>query len=128
VTWCGWLGMPQSYAFSRRVPLLGSVSRLCRRGGRHDGQDNRRAGGDDRGVDGGDGDAKRCRVAPDSVVVLHVTNAAHVSAADLAEGEQVATRVYAHVAVRVVWTDGAAATAQPDAPFMRMCCSCPKRW
>ena len=64
MTWCVWLGMPQSYAFSRRVPVLGPVSRICRRGGRHVGQDNSRAGGDDGGVDGGDGDAKPRRFRP----------------------------------------------------------------
>jgi hypothetical protein len=43
-------------------------------------------------VNGGDGDAKPRRFGPpDSVVVLVVTNSAHVSAGDLAEAEQVAT-------------------------------------
>jgi hypothetical protein len=55
--------------------------------------------------------------APDSVVVFHVTNAAHVPADDLAEAEQVATRVYAHVGVRAVWTDDTVSAAQPDGAF-----------
>jgi hypothetical protein len=55
--------------------------------------------------------------APDRVVVLHVTNFAQVSVGDLAEAEQVATRVYADVGVRTVWTDGIAWDAQPDGAF-----------
>ena len=55
--------------------------------------------------------------APDSVVVLHVTNSAHVSAGDLAEAERVATRVYAEAGVRAVWTEGTAWHAQPDGAF-----------
>jgi hypothetical protein len=46
-----------------------------------------------------------------------VTNSAHVSAGDLAEAEQVATRVYADAGVRAVWTDGTAWDAQPDHAF-----------
>ena len=91
MTWCVWLGMPQSYAFSRGVPVLGPVSRICRRGGRPVGQNNSRAGGDDGGVDGGRRREATPLPAPDIVVVLVVTNSAHVSAGDLAEAEQVAT-------------------------------------
>ena len=54
---------------------------------------------------------------PESVVVLHVTDSAHVSRGDLAEAKQLATRVYRQAGVRAVWTDGAAATAQPDGAF-----------
>src|SRR3954466_8004694 len=52
-----------------------------------------------------------------SVVVLHVTNSAHVSVGDLAKAERVATRVYADVGGRTVWTDGSAWDAPPDGAF-----------
>jgi hypothetical protein len=55
--------------------------------------------------------------ATDRVVVLHVTNFAQVSVGDLAEAEQVATRVYAEAGVRAVWTEGTAWDAQPDGAF-----------
>jgi hypothetical protein len=51
------------------------------------------------------------------VVVLHVTDYAHVPPRELAVAERVATQVYAAVGVHVVWTDGAARTAQPDGAF-----------
>jgi hypothetical protein len=46
------------------------------------------------------------------LVVLHVSDSAHVSRDDLATAEQFATEVYRKAGVRAVWTDGAAATAQ----------------
>lgn len=49
------------------------------------------------------------------VVVLHVTDDAHVSSGVLAEAEQQATRVYHAAGVRAVWTDGAAVLEElPD--------------
>ena len=51
------------------------------------------------------------------VVVLHVTNDAHVSRGDLTEAQQQASRVYEAAGVRTIWTDGAAQTAQPDGAF-----------
>jgi hypothetical protein len=49
-----------------------------------------------------------------SVVVLHVTDHAGVSPADLASAEQQAARVYDAAGVRIAWTDGSLRTAQPD--------------
>jgi len=54
---------------------------------------------------------------PDRVVVLHLTDYAHVSPCDLTDAKQLATEVYRKAGVAVVWTDGAAATAQPDGAF-----------
>jgi hypothetical protein len=54
---------------------------------------------------------------PESVVVLHVADYAHVSRGVLTEAEQLAAEVYRKAGVRAVWTDGAAATAQPDGAF-----------
>jgi hypothetical protein len=54
---------------------------------------------------------------PELVVVLHVTDYAHVPPRELAAAERVATQVYAAAGVHVVWTDGAARTAQPDGAF-----------
>jgi hypothetical protein len=50
----------------------------------------------------------------DPVVVLHLTDSAHVSRDELAAAEQLTTQVYRNAGVRAVWTDGAAATARHD--------------
>ena len=54
---------------------------------------------------------------PELVVVLHVTDYAHVPPRELAAAERVATQVYTAAGVQVVWTDGAARTAQSDGAF-----------
>ena len=54
---------------------------------------------------------------PELVVVLHVTDHAHIPPRRLAAAERVATQVYAAAGVQVVWTDGAAQIAQPDGAF-----------
>ena len=54
---------------------------------------------------------------PEPVVVLHVTDYAHVSPSDLSEAQKQAARVYQAAGVRTIWTDGAAQTAQPDGAF-----------
>jgi hypothetical protein len=65
------------------------------------------------------GGAPRTAVASgiEHVLVLHVTDYRHVSRDVLTEAEQLASKVYRKAGVRTVWTDGAAATAQPDGAF-----------
>ena len=62
------------------------------------------------------GTATQSDAAPDlePVVVLHVTDDAHVSPGVLAEAEKQATHLYRAAGVRTVWAAGAAQTAQPD--------------
>jgi hypothetical protein len=52
--------------------------------------------------------------APAAVVVLHVTDYQHVPAGELAAAERAASRVYARIGVRLVWTNGVARLAAPD--------------
>jgi hypothetical protein len=47
-------------------------------------------------------------------VVLHVTDYAHVQPTEMALAQEHASRVYANAGVRLVWTDGCAAAANPD--------------
>ena len=54
---------------------------------------------------------------PELVVVVHVTDYAHISSRELAAAERVAARVYAAAGVRAIWTDGAERTPQPDRAF-----------
>jgi hypothetical protein len=51
------------------------------------------------------------------ILVLHATDFAPASRDDLAEAKPLVTAVYRQAGVRAVWTDGAAATAQPDGAF-----------
>ena len=63
--------------------------------------------------------AARIDAAPrhEMVVVLHVTDDAHVSGGVLAEAEHQATRVFYATGVRAVWSGGAIPTTQPDGAF-----------
>jgi hypothetical protein len=54
---------------------------------------------------------------PEVVVVLHLTDDAHISGRELAGAEEQATVVYHAAGVRAVWTDGHASTAEPDGAF-----------
>jgi hypothetical protein len=56
----------------------------------------------------------QARPAEVNTVVLHVTDYAALQPKALADAEAQAARVYAAIGVRMVWTDGAAATAAPD--------------
>ena len=47
-------------------------------------------------------------------VVVHVADYANVWAGDLANAQRAAAKPYLHAGVRLVWTDGAIATAAPD--------------
>jgi hypothetical protein len=47
-------------------------------------------------------------------VVLHVTPMVHVPADRLANAQKIATRTYANIGVRIVWTNGYARAAAPD--------------
>jgi hypothetical protein len=51
---------------------------------------------------------------PEPIVVIHVTSYVQVSQSDLAEAEQLATRVYRDAGVRTVWADRASVTAAAD--------------
>jgi hypothetical protein len=102
---------PNPTPFLAACQLSGPVSRLCRRGGRHDGQDNSRAGGDGGGLDSWCGGANRCRWRP----------------------RQLRQNRWRRACTPTSACEPSRPTTPPrplnrTAPFMRMCCSCPKRW
>ena len=100
VTRCVGLRMPQPYTFSRRVPVLASVFRLCRRGGKHGGKYNRRSGGSSNSD--GCGDADRRRSEPAMLAEFHPGAGGHDRIASVGLASPFPTCGYLVVSTRIL--------------------------
>jgi hypothetical protein len=117
VTRCVWSGMRESYAFSRRVPVAGSVSRLSAGEGNAMGR-TIPAVAAVAGLLSARGNAQIAAVPdPDVELVLELTNDAQVPSDLIGRAKQDVAAAYRAAGVRVVWTDDAAPAAAADNAF-----------